>query len=165
MSDSSSNLSLTEEQRTELVAYLDGELAQADAERVRKLLADNAEARREAEELTVAWEALDSLEEVQASGDFTQRTMTSIEAMAETERVGETAKFNLKRGSILGGWMLGILASAVAGFCLTNWSVDDESQRLVRDLELIKSLPKYERVQSVELLERIDKEELFDAGQ
>lgn len=167
MSDGSKKLNLDEEQRTELVAYLDGELDDAAAERVRRLLAENEEARREAEELTIAWEALDALDEVRASSDFTKRTLTSIKALAETETLGETeaSPFIMRRGVILTGWVVGIVASAVIGFCATNWAMPQKSQDLVRDLELMKQLPKYQRVGSAELLQELKKREIFDGEQ
>lgn len=163
MTDESPKIDLSEEQRTEIVAYLDGELDTAEAERIRKLMAENIEARRAAEQHTMVWEALESLEGVKASGDFATRTLTSIEALAETETIGSaTQSLNLRRGGIVSGWILGILASGGIGFCITNWAVPEKSQRMVRDLELMKSLPKYERVQDVEVLQRIKELELFD---
>lgn len=167
MSDESGKLNLDEEQRTELVAYLDGELDTAGAERVRRLLAENEAVRREAEELTIAWEALDALDEVRASSDFTKRTLSSIKALAETETLdeSETSSFAARRGMILGGWVLGIVASGVIGFCTTNWAIPQKSQDLVRDLDLMKELPKYQRVGSAELLEELDKREMFDEEQ
>ncbi len=121
MSDKNPRIDLSEEQRTELVAYLDGELDLEGAERIRKLLAENAAARREAEELTIAWEALESLDGVKASGDFAERTVTSIQALAESDHQRKTHPFDIRRGTILGRWVLGIIASATAGFCATNW--------------------------------------------
>lgn len=165
MSDKNPRIDLSEEQRTELVAYLDGELDLEGAERIRKLLAENAAARREAEELTIAWEALESLDGVKASGDFTERTVTSIQALAESDHQRKTHPFDIRRGTMLGGWVLGIIASATAGFCATNWSVPEKSQTIVRDYELLRSLPKYERIDSVELLRELEKQELFDEGE
>jgi anti-sigma factor RsiW len=162
MPDPNPKIDLSTEQRTELVAYLDGELDPASAERIRKLLAENADARREAEELTIAWDALDSLDGVKAPQNFTERTVTSIQALADTGTHSTTRPFDLRRGSMLGGWMIGIVASAVAGYCATNWSVSQESQDMVRDYELINSLQKYERVGSVEVLKVLEEQELFD---
>ncbi len=162
MTDLSRKTDLTEEQRTEIVEYLDGELDSQSAEKVRRMLVEDVNARREAEELTIAWEALDSLGDIKASGDFTERTITSIEALTETEKHVHTQAFDVRRGTILGGWVVGIVTSAVIGFCLTNWSVPDKSQELVRELELIQALPKYERVGSAELLKELEKQELFN---
>jgi anti-sigma factor RsiW len=162
MANSNIKPDLSDEQRTEIVAYLDGELQSGDAERIRRLLVDNANARREAEELTIAFEALDSLDGITASGGFTNRTMTSIQALAETDKAGTTQPFDVKRSAMLGIWALGIVVSAVAGFCATNWNVPEESRGLVKELELIKSLPRYERVGSVDLLKELEKQELFD---
>ena len=63
---------------------------------------------------------------------------------------------------MLGGWILGIIGSAVTGFCLTNWTMPEKSRELVRELDLIQSLPKYERAGSLELLEKLDDEGLFN---
>lgn len=162
MPEHNPQIDLNEEQRTEIVAYLDGELDVEAAERVQRLLADNVAARRAAEEMTIAWEALDSLEGIKASENFTEKTFTNIRALAETERNGRPKPFDLKRLAMLGGWMVGIVGSSVAGFCTTNWSVPEQSQELVRDLDLIKTLPKYERVGDVNILDELKKQELFD---
>lgn len=162
MSDLNPRIEIDEEQRTEIVAYLDGELDPEAAARIQRLLAENAAARRAAEELTIAWEALDSLDEVRASENFTQKTVTNIQALAETESARRAAPFDLKRGMMLGGWILGIIGSAVTGFCLTNWTMPEKSRELVRELDLIQSLPKYERAGSLELLEKLDDEGLFN---
>ena len=164
-SDGSQKINLDEEQRTEIVAYLDGELDEAASARVRKLLAQNVEARRAAEELTIAWEALDALDYVTASDTFTERTLTSIKALAETDTGGATQAFDLKRGTVLGGLLLGLLSCAIIGFCLANWSVPEKSQNLVRDLELMRSLPKYQRLGSPELLKELEQRELFNDDQ
>lgn len=161
MSDMNPRIRIDEEQRTEIVAYLDGELDPESAARIQKLLAKDADARRVAEELTIAWEALDSLGEVRASDNFTQKTVTNIQALAETESARRPKAFDLKRGTMLGGWLLGIIAAGTTGFCLANWTMPNKSHNLVRDVELIQSLPKYERAGSVDLLEKLKSEELF----
>ncbi len=164
MPEESAYASLTAEQRTELVAYLDGELDSASADRIRQLLTENAAARRAAEELTAAWEALDSLEGVRASSEFTERTLASIKTLDETdlEPEGRSSWFSLKRSAVLGAWILGVAAAGVLGFVLTNWSVPDHSAHIVRELELIRDLPRYERVESADLLLELKNRGLFD---
>ena len=62
-------------QTAELVAYLDGELPEQDADRVEQLLLGNPPLRRNAESLDRTWQLSNSLEEASASGEFTQKTL------------------------------------------------------------------------------------------
>lgn len=63
---------------TELVAYLDGELDDQAADRLERRLVRDSGLRQRAELLDRTWHLLDSLEELTASGEFTQRTLASM---------------------------------------------------------------------------------------
>src|SRR5581483_2340487 len=71
---------LTDTDRAELVAYLDGELDADGQQRVEARLSGDALARAEADALKRAWDLLDHLPRAQPSSDFTERTVTLITA-------------------------------------------------------------------------------------
>src|SRR5436305_14799746 len=67
---------LTPDDRSNLVAYLDGELNDAQARAMTTKLTQSVTARREAEALRKTWELLDLLPRPKASEEFTARTLT-----------------------------------------------------------------------------------------
>src|SRR4051794_31868018 len=69
---------LTPTERADQVAYLDGELGDADARAIATKLSNSATARREVESLEKAWELLDHLPRPRAAEDFTARTLTEV---------------------------------------------------------------------------------------
>jgi len=69
---------LTEQERADLVAYLDGELHGDAARKMEAKLNLYPEVRAEAESLRRAWEMLDFLPRTEASPHFTERTLSSI---------------------------------------------------------------------------------------
>lgn len=66
-------------QLAEIVAYLDGELGDAESHQVERQLAGDAPLRIYAESLDRTWRLLDSLGETTASGEFTQKTLASLQ--------------------------------------------------------------------------------------
>jgi anti-sigma factor RsiW len=69
---------LTPEQRSNLVAYLDGELADEEAQEIERILAGSPVARNEVEMLQRTWDLLDGLPRVHVSEEFTRKTLTSL---------------------------------------------------------------------------------------
>src|SRR3954451_11306178 len=69
---------LTPNERADLVAYLDGELGEAESRAIATKLAHSATARREVEFLEKTWELLEYLPRPKASEDFTARTLTEV---------------------------------------------------------------------------------------
>ena len=73
----------------DLVAYLDGELDSRSAEYFERRLTEEASLRQEADRLDRTWQLLESLEGITASREFTQRTVSSMQAIdAATTNLG-----------------------------------------------------------------------------
>src|SRR5205085_12576291 len=72
---------LTDADRDELVAYLDGELDADGQQRVEARLGQDPRVRAEADTLRRAWEMLDYLPRPVPSQDFTERTLTRVSAL------------------------------------------------------------------------------------
>jgi len=66
-------------EQADLVAYLDGELAEPEARAVATRLAGDPEARREVEAFEQVWDLLDHLPLPKAPSDFRSRTLSRLE--------------------------------------------------------------------------------------
>ena len=75
--------SLNDEERDELVAYLDGELDEQAARDVEARLGRDPRAKAEAEALRRTWNLLDYLPRPEPSGDFTHRTKVVLNTSAQ----------------------------------------------------------------------------------
>jgi anti-sigma factor RsiW len=148
---------LTSEERANLVAYLDGELPEPEAQVIASKLTSSPSARHEVDSLKRTWELLDHLPRPEVPADFTTRTLH--EAMEATAPVGD----GLRRAAVgLGRILAGILAltvvaaSCAAGYAATRWIWPDPAARLVRDLSLAERLDAYRAVGSIDLLRQLD---------
>src|SRR5437868_4306574 len=100
---------LTEAERTELVAYLDGELS-GDAKRaIEARVSLDPTWRAEADSLKRIWQLLDYLPQAEASAGFTQRTLSKLEPVRRSGRKkpsvpGFTARHLLKWVAVAAGW-------------------------------------------------------------
>lgn len=147
---------LTTEQRYELVAYLDGELDDGATARIEKLLAENAVARQDVEQLAATYALFDCLPRPKAQTGFTEKTL----AMAKMEDVRPDVTQSplyraMQRAIPYVGWIAVMCVAGVAGFAVTRNLVPAPSDPLVRDLELIEQFDKYTEVGSVDFVERL----------
>src|SRR5437879_1691136 len=69
---------LNEDEKAELVAYLDGELDDAATQAVEAKIATNPDARAELDSLKQTWGMLDYLPKASPSATFTNRTMERL---------------------------------------------------------------------------------------
>ena len=157
---------LTPAERSNLVAYLDGELNQAEAQVISTKLTKSATARREIEALERTWELLEYLPRPRASEDFTGRTVTEIQQLADR---GGVIDANLKAVG-LKVLHLGLVAVASAavlllGFAITHWIWPNPTLRLARDLTIAEHLDEYQEVGSIEFLETLANSPEFNSEQ
>src|SRR5689334_9452270 len=114
---------MSEQERADLVAYLDGELTGESARALEAKLNLNPAARAEAEALRRTWDLLDYLPSPQPSASFTHRTLERLTPV----RTGETRRRRRWRVRLLGaGWAAALLLSGWAGFAAYNWFVPNE---------------------------------------
>jgi anti-sigma factor RsiW len=154
-------------QTAELVAYLDGELPEQDADRVEQLLLTNPPLRRNAETLDRTWQLLNSLEEATASGEFTQKTLASISTVSGESDADRSTdrRWSLKmhlawpliaRGLI---WCLAGFIACSAGLLLSRKArrerTDPTDAQILRDLDLYHQYPMIWRIPDVEFLKEI----------
>lgn len=147
-----------EDDRDDLVAYLDGELDEARSRELEHTLADSAVARQEVHELQRSFDLLDLLPLERASSEFTARTMSSI-AVDGDETVDEQPVVDwsgrTRRGAIVAGWIAALSLAAIGGFLLTNRWVGTEGDQLVRDLPVVENLDAYTEAGSLTFLAKL----------
>jgi hypothetical protein len=151
---------LTEKEKADLVAYLDGELTGEAARALEAKLNNNPEARAEAEALRRTWELLDYLPQPEPSGDFTRRTVSQLMPVPPPE---EPAPGRI-RPLLLGlGWAAVLLLSALGGyggFRLLARRTPGEPE-LIRDLRVIENKRYYDLVDDLDFLKKLDDPDLF----
>ena len=152
---------LSIDERSNLVAYLDGELNDAQSRVIATKLTQSLTARREVDVLQKTWELLDLLPRPKASEDFTARTL-SVAIRPGDGRIASAASDVARR---IGMGLALTLASTtlfLAGYLLTSRVWPNPSARLARDLPIAESLDEYRDVQTIEFLEQLDKSPEFN---
>src|SRR5262249_35376886 len=133
---------MTEQERTELVAFLDGELTGEAARAVETRLNLDPAARAEAESLKRTWDLLDFLPRPEPSPSFTERTLSKL-APAEKARSGAVPAQRPRWMPVaLGvGWAAAVLLAGWLGYGGYQWAMPREpgEPELVRDLRLIEN--------------------------
>jgi anti-sigma factor RsiW len=146
---------ITPNLRENLVAYLDGELDEADTLDVERTLTESAEIRQEVEALSRTWDLLDQLPRVRASSEFTERTMASIQSASAVETTSPWISPEARRKIWLASLLAGLAACAALGFFFTNRGLPEETEALMRDLPVIEQVDLYEEVGNVEFLREL----------
>ena len=144
-----------------LVAYLDGELDPGDRHQLETRLADDELLRHRLYRLQQAWDALDELPRAEPSAAFTASTVSMAAVMAKesqpTTDAVTSAGFHwppLRRT----GWVAALLLLGVLVVLIPRrWHYARE----LRDLPVAFNLDRYNDVQSLAFLERLDREDLF----
>lgn len=154
---------LTTAERSNLVAYLDGELAETESRTLAAKLTSSISARREVEALERAWELLDLLPRPLPSENFTERTLSEARGGATLDDQIVRAAGKTARGALRGGVLI-LAASAAVGvsYAATRWVWPDPSARLVRDLSIAEHLDAYREVGTFEFLQHLDDEPAFN---
>ena len=162
---------LSEEDRENLVAYLDGELSSKAARALEARLNLDAEARAEAEALRRTWEMLDYLPRPEPTATFSSRTLERVSAL-HTVVTPATGR-SWPHGALKAGWAAALLVACALGFTgvsrLTGSKSSpaevaphvDMDQLLARDLRLLENKRLYELVNDVRFLRELDDPDLF----
>jgi len=151
---------LNEQERADLVAYLDGELTGESARSLETKLNLNAAARAEADALRRTWELLDYLPRHQPSPSFTHRTLERLTPVRTAEQ--QWGQRRHKVGLAL-AWAATVLVAGWVGYAGYNWFVPLEpgERELIQDLRLIENKRVYERVEDLDFWRGLDTPELF----
>jgi hypothetical protein len=152
---------LNEQERANLVAWLDGELEGEAARALEAKLSLDPDARAEADALRKTWELLDYLPRPGPSASFTHRTLSRLAPAARPR----PKLWQRGRRPLLGaGWAAALVLAAVGGYAgyqrLAPPREPGEGE-LVRDLRIIENKRYYDGVEDVEFLRALDQPDLF----
>lgn len=158
---------ISDDDRDDLVAFLDGEADAATRRQVEGRLDRDPAVRAEAESLKRAWEMLDHLPQPEPSPMFTTQTLSRLSALrpsAPTISVRAAPAppitgrpWVVWAAVILGAFAVGLLIGKPKS--VPPLSADDPL--LVKDLRVIDNLPLYAPVENFDFLLALDQPELF----
>ena len=141
-----------------LVAYLDGELSEADTEHLESQLASDAELRERLHQLQASWDLLDELPQSQPDRSFLQSTIEMV------------VSSSLKRPNPRKRWLLvGVGMAAIFGVTLwstmqiVRWNQTQPFQQFLSSLDFLENVEVYDELQDVAFLEDLHAAAVFTA--
>jgi len=149
---------LTAAQRSNFVAYLDGELNEEDTRSVEQLLANNEVARHDMESLATAWEMLDELPRSNAPKDFAEKTIATLKMEDQVTPLSEQPWFQktTRLGSLAVGWIL-VLGCGMVGFLVARSVPPSRADALIHEYPLLQYFDSYQEIGSADFLQRLQK--------
>src|SRR5262245_60905104 len=155
---------ITDADRDELVAYLDGELDAAGQQRVETRLSLEPKVRAEVDALKKTWEMLDYLPRAEPTAEFSVRTVEAMSALRPT-----SGGRQLQKWARSAAWAAAVVAAGVLGFLLPGTSankpvppVELENDPLyTQNPRVVAHLPLYLAAGTPDYLNALDTPELF----
>jgi anti-sigma factor RsiW len=169
-------MALTDKDREDLVAYLDGELDRAAARKMEARLNVDARIRAEATALRRTWELLDFLPRAEPSVQFTHRTLERLAAQTAAMNQPRTGWRRWSPWAVGLGWAAAVLLAAAAGYAGVRYLAagPDPEQNppqvvdkrppddlLVENLRVVENRRLYENVDDLDYLRALDDPDLF----
>lgn len=151
----------TDQLDEQLTAYLDGELAPAEARKVEDMLAADEPARRRLNQLASSWDLLDQLPRASVDENFTRTTVEMV-AVSTEEDIAKAmaAEPSKQRLRWLAASVIALLAAGV-GFFAVIVLTPKHNDALLENLPVVANLEFYRPIGSVELLRDLQKANLF----
>ncbi|MEX0792868.1 MAG: hypothetical protein WD045_07000 [Pirellulaceae bacterium] len=146
----------------QLVAYLDGELSPTQRAEVERRLAEDETYRVRLEELDQTWEMLDTLPKADLDDEKFMRSTVEMITVAASQELETYQERRRLRGWVqyIAGTLL-IVAAMVTGSQLVSHYQTREDRWLIENLPIVENVDAYQRVESVEFLDRLNREGLF----
>jgi anti-sigma factor RsiW len=152
-------LRLTAEQRDNLTAYLDGELADDAVREIETVLVQSPIARNDVELLAKTYDLLELLPRPKASGDFTERTIATARLDRVPRDYRQTAWYKWSAyGAPRVGWLLGLCAASAVGYLGALQLAPRADDELLDELPLIQRLHEFEEAGDFEFLDRLGRD-------
>jgi len=152
---------LTEQERCELIAFLDGELSGEQARAIEQRLSLDPRYRAEADTLRRTWELLDYLPRPEPNNAFTEMTLSRIGAEL---RPRPAVSPPWRMPALLSvGWVLTLLMCGWLGYAGYRWlwPARPGERELLRDLRLIENKRYYDLVEDLSFLDELSHPDLF----
>lgn len=150
-----------------LVAYLDGELDDAEVREVEELLATDPKARELLADLERTWALLDQLTPRGLDELFARTTIKMVSMAAADDLARQQSEIPRRRRR---QWWIGagcILGAALAGFLAVAWLWPDPNRQLLQDLPVLEDLDELQHVfnkdDDIAFLRLLQQEGLFVA--
>jgi len=152
---------LPDEERDELVAFLDGELTEADAHKVEAKLNVDPSARAEADALRRTWDLLDFLPRPEPSPNFTHRTLERVGPVRKTQPVPRRPHLRVAVAGL--AWAASLVVAVAGGYTGTSLFLNRGATErdLVRDLRVIENKRLYELGEDMDFLRDLDQPDVF----
>jgi anti-sigma factor RsiW len=161
---------LNDEDRANLVAYLDGELDERAARALEARLATDPQARAEAESFRRTWEMLDYLPRAEASTTFTNRTLEKLAVQTGPRSLVRPPR-RLPWWLLAAGWAAALLLAAGGGLTAANllWPrppavADDSAEveaQIAQHRRVLENRRLYEHADDIDFLRALDHPDLF----
>jgi anti-sigma factor RsiW len=159
---------LNDQERADLVAYLDGELAPEAKRALEARLARDPDARAEAEALSKTWELLEYLPRPAASGNFTSRTLDRLSVSLRTQ-LGRGSRRGWPAWSVGVAWAAAVLLALGGGWGVSRWQSAESDARTraaleeeaARHLHAIENQELLANVDDLAFLRALDRPDLF----
>ncbi len=149
-----------------LVAYLDGELDDAEVRQVEDLLASDSKARELLARLERTWAALDKVAPASVDEVFTRTTLEMVSVSAAGDLAQQQADIprRRRRRRLLGA--AGLTAAAAAGFLAVALFRPNPNRQVLDDLPVLEDLDEFQHVFSkdedgIRFLHLLHKNKLF----
>lgn len=154
---------LTDKERADLIAYLDGELHGEARRNIEAKINLFPEVRAEAESLKRAWDLLDFIPKPPApSPSFTEQTISRLGTMRFAKKAS-SARTNWRQRARVLAWLAAVVLAFFAGWWAYSrfvpWAPGE--QELVEDLRIIENLRLYQQADSIDFVKKLDRPELF----
>jgi|ERR1019366_9417262 hypothetical protein len=160
---------LNDDDKAELVAYLDGELDEAATHAVEAKIAADPHTRAELDALKQTWGMLDYLPKASPSPNFTNRTMERL----TLEKVGGSKTLSIPGRRVAWlvpfTWAASVLIALGAGYYVTAhfWPapgpqpISDAELPLVRHLRIAEKWRLYENADDLDFVKKLSQPDLF----
>ena len=152
---------LNDDEREELVAFLDGELTDDDAHKVEAKMNLDGRTRAEADALRKTWDLLDYLPTPEPSPNFTNRTLSRLGPIRKTQ----TMRRRGLRIALVGlAWAASLLLAVAAGYSGMTLYLKaryPNDADMARDLRIVENEHLYEVGEDIDFLRELDKPDAF----
>jgi anti-sigma factor RsiW len=155
-------MALNDDEKAELVAYLDGELDESATQAIEAKIATDPDARAELDALQQTWGLLDYLPKATPSPNFTNKTLERL--TLEDTSAQPTAKSRTLWPAAI-GWAAAVLVAIGVGYAATAFlwpkPITDTDPELVEHLRIVENWRLYENADDLEFVKKLDHPDLF----
>ena len=153
---------LTEDERMNLVAFVDGELEDELAQKLEEKVAQSVSIRREIQALEKTWGMLDWLPRPELPGDFASQTVTRIHSQQlRAEMIEGHVKFWSTIAAKTIAWVACVAAMGAVGFASLRYAWRDPTRELIEHLDIVENLDTFRAIPDVKFLDDISRIGMF----